>query len=224
MTAMISRREFVTNVAATTAAVTIVPRHVLGRGFTAPSDRLNIAGIGVGGMGRTNLLNLGLDNNIVALCDVDWGYAGPQWTADAFEADLEARRGSAAQDRPHARGAQEQRASRRGRCKRIAAEDLPKHEALHRLPPDARTAEGHRRGRRRDARSHARADRDGGAGSRRSTSTCRSRCAGRWTKRASCRARRGRRRRPSRRWATRATRGTTGARPWSGCSRARSAT
>ena len=68
--------QFVTNVAATTAAVTIVPRHVLGRGFTAPSDRLNIAGIGVGGMGRTNLLNLGLDNNIVALCDVDWGYAG----------------------------------------------------------------------------------------------------------------------------------------------------
>ena len=64
---MISRREFVTNVAATTAAVTIVPRHVLGKGYTPPSDRLNIAGIGVGGMGRTNLLNLGLDNNIVAL-------------------------------------------------------------------------------------------------------------------------------------------------------------
>ena len=48
---MISRRDFVTTVAATTAAVTIVPRHVLGRGFTAPSDRLNVAGIGVGGMG-----------------------------------------------------------------------------------------------------------------------------------------------------------------------------
>ena len=47
----LSRRDFVTNVAATTAAVTIVPRHVLGRGFTAPSDRLNIAGIGVGGHG-----------------------------------------------------------------------------------------------------------------------------------------------------------------------------
>ena len=75
---MISRRDFVTNAAATTAAVTIVPRHVLGRGQTPPSDRLNIAGVGVGGMGRTNLLNLGLDNNIVALCDVDWGYAGPQ--------------------------------------------------------------------------------------------------------------------------------------------------
>ena len=76
------------NAAATTAAVTIVPRHVLGRGQTPPSDRLNIAGVGVGGMGRTNLLNLGLDNNIVALCDVDWGYAGPQWTAATLEGDL----------------------------------------------------------------------------------------------------------------------------------------
>ena len=85
---MISRREFVTQAAATTAAVTIVPRHVLGRGQTPPSDRLNIAGVGVGGMGRTNLLNLGVDNNIVAICDVDWGYAGPQWTVARLEADL----------------------------------------------------------------------------------------------------------------------------------------
>ena len=85
---MISRRDFVTRAAATTAAVTIVPRHVLGRGQTAPSDRLNIAGVGVGGMGRTNLLNLGLDNNIVALCDVDWGFAGPQWVVSRLEADL----------------------------------------------------------------------------------------------------------------------------------------
>ena len=91
-----------TNVAATTAAVTIVPRHVLGSGYTAPSDQLNIAGIGVGGMGRTNLLNLGLDNNIVALCDVDWGYAGPQWTADTFAGGAQARGRAAAQDRPHA--------------------------------------------------------------------------------------------------------------------------
>ena len=53
----------------------IVPRHVLGRGFTAPSDKLNIAGIGVGGIGRANLINLATQN-IVALCDVDWDYAG----------------------------------------------------------------------------------------------------------------------------------------------------
>jgi predicted dehydrogenase len=122
---MISRRKFVTNVAATTAAVTIVPRHVLGRGFTAPSDRLNIAGIGVGGMGRTNLLNLGLDNNIVALCDVDWGHAGPQWTTDAFALGLEneEKRLLRTDLTPEARKNSEHRV---GSLKRIAAEDLAK--------------------------------------------------------------------------------------------------
>ena len=70
----ITRREFVTNAAASSAALMIVPRHVLGRGVAAPSDKLNIAGIGVGGMGRANLINL-TSQNIVAMCDVDWGYA-----------------------------------------------------------------------------------------------------------------------------------------------------
>src|SRR6202140_5478746 len=70
----ISRRAFLTKVATGGAAIAIVPRHVLGRGFTPPSDMLNIAGVGVGGMGRTNLINLA-SQNIVALCDVDWGYA-----------------------------------------------------------------------------------------------------------------------------------------------------
>jgi len=70
----LSRRKFLSDVAAGGAALTIVPRHVLGRGLTPPSDTLNIAGIGVGGMGRTNLINLS-SQNIVSLCDVDWGYA-----------------------------------------------------------------------------------------------------------------------------------------------------
>ncbi|MGC2231960.1 MAG: Gfo/Idh/MocA family oxidoreductase, partial [Candidatus Acidiferrum sp.] len=70
----LSRRKFITEVAASSAAIAIVPRHVLGRGFTPPSDLLNIAGVGIGGMGRTNLVNLS-SQNIVALCDVDWGYA-----------------------------------------------------------------------------------------------------------------------------------------------------
>jgi predicted dehydrogenase len=70
----LSRRRFLTKVATGSAAIAIVPRHVLGRGFTPPSDMLNIAGVGVGGMGRTNLINLS-SQNIVALCDVDWGYA-----------------------------------------------------------------------------------------------------------------------------------------------------
>src|SRR5438874_509321 len=70
----LTRRKFLSNVAAGGAAAALVPRHVLGRGMTPPSDLLNIAGVGIGGMGRTNLVNLA-SQNIVALCDVDWGYA-----------------------------------------------------------------------------------------------------------------------------------------------------
>src|SRR5438046_6232687 len=69
-----SRRKFLTEVAAGGAACAIVPRNVLGRGITPPSDTLNIASVGVGGMGRTNLINLA-SQNIVTLCDVDWAYA-----------------------------------------------------------------------------------------------------------------------------------------------------
>src|ERR1700720_3090639 len=71
----ISRRGFLASAAVAGAAITIVPRHVLGRGFTPPSDTLNIAGVGVGGIGRANLIALATQN-IVALCDVDWDYAG----------------------------------------------------------------------------------------------------------------------------------------------------
>lgn len=69
----VSRRSFIRSAAVTGAAVSIVPRHVLGRGFTPPSDMANIACVGVGGMGRSNMINLA-SQNIVALCDVDWGY------------------------------------------------------------------------------------------------------------------------------------------------------
>ena len=72
----ISRRNFLKTGALAAAGLTIVPNSVLGKshGFMAPSDKLNIAGIGVGGMGRRNLKNMSTEN-IVALCDVDWGYA-----------------------------------------------------------------------------------------------------------------------------------------------------
>src|ERR1700691_4412189 len=68
-----SRRSFIRNSTLAAGGVYIVPRHVLGRGFIPPSDKLNMAGIGCGGKARVNLpfaYNNGSDN-IVALCDVD---------------------------------------------------------------------------------------------------------------------------------------------------------
>ena len=70
----VSRRDFIGGAAAI-AAFTTVPRHVLGGpGQNPPSERLNIAGIGVGGRGSNDLQALSSEN-IVALCDVDWDRA-----------------------------------------------------------------------------------------------------------------------------------------------------
>ncbi|MBW7991468.1 MAG: Gfo/Idh/MocA family oxidoreductase [Planctomycetes bacterium] len=66
-----SRRHFLKASTGTFATVAIVPRHVLGRGMTAPSEKLNIAGIGAGGMGGGDVNAVAGGNNIVALCDVD---------------------------------------------------------------------------------------------------------------------------------------------------------
>src|SRR5262245_6557203 len=66
----IPRREFVKDTSLAAAAFTIVPRHVLGRGFKAPSDTLNVACIGVGGMGYNDVKGMSTEN-IYALCDVD---------------------------------------------------------------------------------------------------------------------------------------------------------
>ncbi len=67
----ISRRTFVGGMAVAASAM-IVPRHVLGGpGYQAPSDKLNIAGVGVGGMGGNNIRQCATTENIVALCDVD---------------------------------------------------------------------------------------------------------------------------------------------------------
>ncbi|MDZ7607112.1 MAG: Gfo/Idh/MocA family oxidoreductase [Cyclobacteriaceae bacterium] len=71
----INRRKFIGGAMVAAAGISIVPRHVLGgKGYKAPSDTMNIAGVGVGGMGFANLKNLE-SQNIVALCDVDWKYA-----------------------------------------------------------------------------------------------------------------------------------------------------
>ncbi len=71
----ITRRRFLQGTAMSAAGLTILPRHALGRpGRTSPNEKLNIAGIGVGGMGAANLAALESEN-IVALCDVDHEYA-----------------------------------------------------------------------------------------------------------------------------------------------------
>jgi len=70
----LSRRAFLGSAA--TAALSLVPRRVLaGSGETPPSERLNIAGVGVGGKGYSDLTSV-RSENIVALCDVDWQRIG----------------------------------------------------------------------------------------------------------------------------------------------------
>lgn len=69
-----SRREFLKNSAIAAAGLSIVPRHVLGgTGFVAPSDKLVVAGIGVGGKGESdiNAFHESGKADIAYLCDVD---------------------------------------------------------------------------------------------------------------------------------------------------------
>jgi predicted dehydrogenase len=75
MNTSVSRRQFIKTSATAAGMFLIVPSHVVsGLGHTAPSDKLNIAGIGVGGKGSVNIGNM-KSENIVALCDIDWQYA-----------------------------------------------------------------------------------------------------------------------------------------------------
>jgi hypothetical protein len=76
MTTPLSRRNFLKTSALCGASFLLLPGGKLAFGSEANS-KLNIAGIGTGGQGRSNLDNLsGLGVNIVALCDVDQARAG----------------------------------------------------------------------------------------------------------------------------------------------------
>ncbi|MEO1011190.1 MAG: Gfo/Idh/MocA family oxidoreductase [Bacteroidota bacterium] len=69
-----SRRSFIKK-SALASSIFIVPRHVLGGpGYLAPSDRLNLAAIGAGGKGRSDIMNASVQGRekVVALCDVDF--------------------------------------------------------------------------------------------------------------------------------------------------------
>ncbi|MCX6225228.1 MAG: Gfo/Idh/MocA family oxidoreductase [Bacteroidia bacterium] len=74
----ISRRSFLQSGTVAAAALTVVPNTVLGKshGHIAPADKLNVAGVGIGGRGKDVLKGLE-SQNIVALCDIDWKYAKP---------------------------------------------------------------------------------------------------------------------------------------------------
>ncbi|MFZ2146583.1 MAG: Gfo/Idh/MocA family oxidoreductase, partial [Sedimentisphaerales bacterium] len=75
----LSRRDFM-GAAAAAAVFTVVPRYVLGGPrYISPSEKLNIACIGVGGMGASDVGQMSAEN-IIALCDVDWKHA-----ADTFK-------------------------------------------------------------------------------------------------------------------------------------------
>ena len=68
-----TRREFLRGASLATTGFFIVPRHVLGRGFIAPSDRLTVAAIGAGGKGADDLRNFFGSGkvDVAYLCDVD---------------------------------------------------------------------------------------------------------------------------------------------------------
>ena len=70
----LTRRQFVSETGALALGGMVVKRHVLGGpGYQAPSDTLNVAIVGAGGMGMSNAEAL-VTQNIVAICDVDFGY------------------------------------------------------------------------------------------------------------------------------------------------------
>ncbi|MDR2805768.1 MAG: Gfo/Idh/MocA family oxidoreductase [Dysgonamonadaceae bacterium] len=74
-----SRRKFLQTGGAAALGFTIIPSVAMGKTFSgrmAPSDKLNIAAVGIGGMGFSNLKAV-QSQNIVGLCDVDWKYSDP---------------------------------------------------------------------------------------------------------------------------------------------------
>jgi predicted dehydrogenase len=77
-----SRRKFLAGAAAASgASFMVAPRSVLGGAETAPNDKLNLAAIGVGGVGARNIKNLS-NEHFSVICDVDDEYA--KGMLDAF--------------------------------------------------------------------------------------------------------------------------------------------
>jgi len=76
MSSEMSRRKFLKTGSLAAIGLTVVPSSVLGKSFghVAPSDKLNIVGVGVGGRGFSVLKSM-QSQNIIGLCDTDWKYS-----------------------------------------------------------------------------------------------------------------------------------------------------
>ncbi len=72
----ITRRDFLKAGGAAMAGLVVAPNTILGKkyGHVAPSDKMNILGVGIGGRGAADLAGMETEN-IIGLCDVDWKYA-----------------------------------------------------------------------------------------------------------------------------------------------------
>jgi len=77
MSNKVSRRTFLGTAATAAAAFTVIPSYAMGSvlGHRAPSDKLNIAAVGIGSRGNAVIRGVSATENIVALCDVDWQFA-----------------------------------------------------------------------------------------------------------------------------------------------------
>lgn len=86
-----SRRKFLGSLAVTAAGISIVPRHVLGgKGYVAPSDKVNVGIIGVGGKGRQNASDLFNINGVQITAIAD---PAEYWNLSGFYYKSEAGRG-----------------------------------------------------------------------------------------------------------------------------------
>ncbi len=68
-----SRRKFIKNSSLAVGSFFIVPSHIVAKGHIRPSDQLNLAAIGAGGKGTSDIRNAWNNgkNKVVALCDID---------------------------------------------------------------------------------------------------------------------------------------------------------
>ena len=88
LSAPVSRRDFIAQTASAAVGFSIVPRHVLGgAGYVPPSDKVNVAFIGVGAQGLRVMLRFLRETDVqgVAVCDVNkTGAQYPQWSTHEF--------------------------------------------------------------------------------------------------------------------------------------------